>query len=71
MEKIISLKIKLEVVKYILLGVTKYKNIPTHSKKIFFLGSHGCLSLILAIAPGHGVRFNLINDCEAILNKQE
>jgi hypothetical protein len=48
MEKIISLKIKLGVAKYILLGVAKYKNIPTLSKKKFFWGSHGYLSLTLA-----------------------
>jgi len=35
MEKINSFKIKLGIAKYILLEVAKYKNIPTHSKKIF------------------------------------
>jgi len=47
MKKIISLKIKLGVDKYILLGVAKYKNIPTRSKKKKFWGSKGYPSLIL------------------------
>jgi len=34
MKKIISLKIKLGIAKYILLRVAKYKNIPTHLKII-------------------------------------
>jgi len=46
MEKIISLKIKLGVAKYILLEVAKYKNIPN-----LFWGSHDYLSLTLATAP--------------------
>jgi len=35
-QKIISIIIKLRIVKYILL--VKYKNIPTHSKVLLFLG---------------------------------
>jgi len=38
MKKIISLKIKLGVAKYILLGITKYKIIPTRSNFFFNLG---------------------------------
>ena len=51
MKKNISLKIKLEIAKYILLGVAKYKNIRTPSKKKKILGSQGYPSLILPFAP--------------------